>query len=204
MQEYFPLFFFYFLNWVFRVYWHRWGKTKWVKDILTFLTLTPSRCGQKISCPCCHLLLLCLMLQARLPSVSESCPRDLHAATWKAALTCSRAPPPPPPPSTVTSVIISHFLYIKTTTKSWLIISNPVHPVMIHWIIYFPKLNHSRSAFLPCRPEPLYVAHGSQLVLIEAFRICLSAESFKKRALSLSFGFCHGSMSSFCFPSFSC
>lgn len=35
------------------------------------------------------------------------------------------------PPSTVTFLIISHFLYIKKTTKSWLIVSNPVHPIMI-------------------------------------------------------------------------
>lgn len=85
-----------------------------------------------------------------------------------------------PPPYTVTSLIISHFLYIKKTTKSWLIISNPIHPIMIQWIIYFPKLNHSRSYFLPCRQEPLYFTHGSQLVFIEAFKIYLNAESFKK------------------------
>ena len=84
------------------------------------------------------------------------------------------------PPSIVTSLIISHFLYIKKTTKSWHIISNPVHPIMIQWIIYFPKLNHSGSHFLPCRQKPLYFTHGSQLVFIEAFKIYLNTEQFKK------------------------
>lgn len=84
------------------------------------------------------------------------------------------------PPSIVTSLIISHFLYIKKTTKSWHIISNPVHPVMIQWIIYFPKLNHSGSHFLPCRQKPLYFTHGSQLVFIEAFKIYLNTGQFKK------------------------
>lgn len=84
------------------------------------------------------------------------------------------------PPYTVTSLIISHFLYIKKTTKSWHIISNPVHPIMIQWIIYFPKLNHLGSHFLPCRQKPLFFTHGFQLVFIEAFKIYLNTERFKK------------------------
>lgn len=84
------------------------------------------------------------------------------------------------PPCTVTSLIISHFLSIKKTTKSRHIISNPVHPIMIQWIIYFPKLNHLGSHFLPCRQKPLFFTHGFQLVFIEAFKIYLNTEWFKK------------------------
>ena len=51
---------------------------------------------------------------------------------------------------------------------------------MIQWIIYFPKLNHLGSHFLPCRQKPLYFTHGSQLVFIEAFKIYLNTEWFKK------------------------
>lgn len=58
---------------------------------------------------------------------------------------------------------------------------------MIQWIIYFPELNHSRSHFLPCRQKPLYFTHGSQLVFIEAFKIYLNTERFKKSCfISLS------------------
>lgn len=76
----------------------------------------------------------------------------------------------------------NHFSFslYKKTTKSWLIISNSVHPIMIQWIIYFSKLNHSRSHFLPCRQKPLYFTHGSQLVFIEVFKIYLNTETFKK------------------------
>lgn len=43
-------------------------------------------------------------------------------------------------------------------------------PIMIYCIIYFPKLNHSISYFLPCRRVLLFFTHGSQLDFIVAFK----------------------------------
>lgn len=89
---------------------------------------------------------------------------------------------PPHWSATLYSHLLNNFSFslYKKTTKSWLIISNSVHPIMIQWIIYFSKLNHSRSHFLPCRQKPLYFTHGYQLVFIEVFKIYLNTEKFKK------------------------
>lgn len=45
-----------------------------------------------------------------------------------------------------------------------------ITPVMIHYIIYSPKFNHSISHFLPCRHVLLYFTHGFQLLFIVAFK----------------------------------
>lgn len=115
--------------------------------------------------------------------VGEACHREVGSVTWAIfVLTCYH---PASLPAAVTPLIISPFLS-KKTTKSWLIISNSVRPIMIQWIIYFSKLNHSRSHFLPCRQKPLCFTHGSQLVFIEAFRIYLNTERLKEELLYLS------------------
>ena len=109
--------------------------------------------------------------------MGEACQREGDVATWEPILTYYR---------TGSAALYSHLLnnfsfsYIKKTTKSWHIISSPVHPIMIQWIIYFPKLNHLGSHFLPCRQKPLFFTHGFQLVFIEAFKIYLNTERFKK------------------------
>lgn len=54
-----------------------------------------------------------------------------------------------------------------------------ITPVMIHYIMYSPKLNHSISHFLPCRHVPLYFTHGFQLVFIVAFKSYFSTVRFK-------------------------
>lgn len=45
-----------------------------------------------------------------------------------------------------------------------------ITPIMIHYIIYSPKFNHSISHFLPCRHVLLYFTHGLQLLFIVAFK----------------------------------
>lgn len=54
-----------------------------------------------------------------------------------------------------------------------------ITPVMIHYIIYSPKLNHSISHFLPCRHLLLYFTHGFQMVFIVAFKSYFSTVPFK-------------------------
>lgn len=53
--------------------------------------------------------------------------------------------------------------------------------IMIQYIIYFPKLVHSISHFLPSRQRLLYFTHGSQLLSILPFKTYLSTQRLKAR-----------------------
>lgn len=119
----------------------------------------------------------------RFPPLGEACHRELEAATWATfVLTYYRHAGS----ATLYSHLLNNFSFslYKKTTKSWLIISNPFHPIMIQWIIYFPQLNHSRSHFLSCRQKPVYFTHGSQLVFIETFKMHLNTEGLRRAASS--------------------
>lgn len=168
-----------------------------IRQVQVILTLTQNKRRHRSHVVCGARLRLMrvttegLLLWVRLPPLGEACRGELEAATWATfVLTYSR--------HTGSATLYSHLLnnfsfsLYKKTTKSWLIISNPFHPIMIQWIIYFPQLNHSRSHFLSCRQKPVYFTHGSQLVLIETFKMHLNTEGFGKSCFIFLSQFCHG------------
>lgn len=173
-----------------------------IRQVQVILTLTQNKCRHKSDVVCGpHFQLMRvttedLTLWVRLPPLGEACHRKLEAATWAFVLTYYR--------HTGSATLYSHLLnnfsfsLYKKTTKSWLIISNPFHPIMIQWIIYFPQLNHSRSHFLSYRQNPVYFTHGSQLVFIETFKMHLNTEGFKKSCFISLSQFCHGTILSSC------